>query len=130
MIMMQVKSPMLVAVGMYLPFETTFAIFIGGVFRSLGDWVAKRRGFNAAQMARVENSGVLTASGLIAGEAVLGLIWAGLQFAPAWTRTQIFTHPSYLAGIAVMIGLAALMIWLPLSSAGDPNEPAPPTAMM
>jgi uncharacterized oligopeptide transporter (OPT) family protein len=130
MIMMQVKSPMLVAVGMYLPFETTFAIFLGGVFRSLGDWVAKRRGFNGAQMARVENSGVLTASGLIAGEAVLGLLWAGLQFAPAWTRTQIFAHPTYLAGIAVMIGLAVLMIWLPLSSAGDPSEPAPPTAMM
>jgi putative OPT family oligopeptide transporter len=130
MIMMQVKSPMLVAVGMYLPFETTFAIFLGGVFRSLGDWVARRRGFNGAQMARVENSGVLTASGLIAGEAVLGLLWAGLQFAPAWTRRQIFTHPSYLAGIGMMIVLAALMIWLPLSSAGDPNEPAPPTAMM
>ncbi|HWY04120.1 MAG TPA: oligopeptide transporter, OPT family, partial [Candidatus Acidoferrum sp.] len=44
LIMMQVRSPMLVAVGMYLPFETTFAIFIGGVFRSLGDWLAKRRG--------------------------------------------------------------------------------------
>src|SRR5580693_4209325 len=61
LIMMQVKSPMLVAVGMYLPFETTFAIFLGGVFRSLGDWLAKRRGFNSAQMARVENAGVLTA---------------------------------------------------------------------
>jgi putative OPT family oligopeptide transporter len=130
MIMMQVRSPMLVAVGMYLPFETTFAIFIGGVFRSVGDWVAKRRGFNSAQMARVENAGVLVASGLIAGEAVLGLIWAGLQFAPAWTRTQIFSDPSYWAGLAVMVGLAILMIRIPLSSAGDPNEPAPPTAMM
>src|SRR5216683_943954 len=130
MIMMQVRSPMLVAVGMYLPFETTFAIFLGGVFRALGDWLAKRRGFNHAQMARVENAGVLTASGLIAGEAVLGLIWAALQFAPAWARPQIFKEPSYLAGVVVMIGLAALMIWLPLSSAGDPKEPAPPTAMM
>jgi putative OPT family oligopeptide transporter len=130
MIMMQVRSPMLVAVGMYLPFETTFAIFIGGVFRSVGDWVAKRRGFNSAQMARVENAGVLTASGLIAGEAVLGLVWAGLQFAPAWTRTQIFGDPSYWAGLVVMLGLAILMIRVPLSSAGDPNEPAPPTAMM
>jgi len=130
MIMMQVRSPMLVAVGMYLPFETTFAIFIGGVFRTLGDWLAKRRGFNHAQMARVENAGVLTASGLIAGEAVLGLVWAGLQFAPAWTRTQLFTNPSYWAGMVVMLGLALLMIRLPLSSAGDPNEPAPPTAMM
>jgi hypothetical protein len=61
---------------------------------------------------------------------VLGLVWAGLQFAPAWTRTQIFANPTYLAGVAVMALLAALMIFLPLSSAGDPNEPAPPTAMM
>jgi putative OPT family oligopeptide transporter len=130
MIMLQVKSPMLVAVGMYLPFETTFAIFLGGVFRSLGDWLAKRRGYNEAQMARVENAGVLTASGLIAGEAILGLLWAGLQFAPAWARPQIFNHPSYLAGVGVMVALAALMIRLPLSSAGDPKEPAPPTAIM
>jgi putative OPT family oligopeptide transporter len=130
LIMMQVKSPMLVAVGMYLPFETTCAIFLGGVFRSIGDWAAKRRGFNHAQKARVENAGVLTASGLIAGEAVLGLLWAALQFAPAWARPQVFSHPSYFAGIAVMVALATLMIRLPLSSAGDPNEPAPPTAMM
>jgi hypothetical protein len=32
--------------------------------------------------------------------------------------------------MVVMALLAALMIWLPLSSAGDPNEPAPPTAIM
>jgi len=145
MIMMQVKSPMLVAVGMYLPFETTFAIFLGGVFRAVGDWMAKRRGFNEAQRARVENAGVLTASGLIAGESVFGLLWAGfialsfahqswLSSAATWaariTSAQIFEHPLYLVGIVVMALLAALMIWLPLSSAGDPNEPAPPTAIM
>jgi putative OPT family oligopeptide transporter len=145
MIMMQVRSPMLVAVGMYLPFETTFAIFIGGVFRALGDWMAKRRGLNEAQQARVENAGVLTASGLIAGESVFGLLWAGLialsfahqswlSLVATWaariTSAQIFQHPLYLAGIGVMALLAALMIWLPLSSAGDPKEPAPPTAIM
>ncbi|MGA9544865.1 MAG: oligopeptide transporter, OPT family [Candidatus Sulfotelmatobacter sp.] len=145
MIMMQVRSPMLVAVGMYLPFETTFAIFIGGVFRALGDWLATRRGLNEAQKARVENAGVLTASGLIAGESVFGLIWAAfialsfahqtwLKGAAAWatrvTSAQIFEHPLYLAGIGVMVLLAGLMIWLPLTSAGDPNEPAPPTAIM
>ena len=131
LIMMQVKSPMLVAVGMYLPFETTFAIFVGGVFRSAGDWLAKRRGLNAAQKTRVENAGILTASGLIAGEAILGLVWAGLQFAPAWARPQILKEPSYvIGGMIVMVGLAVLMIWLPLTAAGDPSEPAPPTAMM
>jgi putative OPT family oligopeptide transporter len=135
MIMMQVKSPMLVAVGMYLPFETTFAIFIGGVFRSVGDWLAERRGYNSAQRARVENAGVLTASGLIAGEAVLGLVWAGMQFVPKWKAPnhppQIFSDPSYLiGGMIVLAGLAVLMIRLPMSAAGDPNEPAPPTGMM
>ncbi len=135
MIMMQVKSPMLVAVGMYLPFGTTFAIFVGGVFRTAGDWLARRRGFNEAQMARVENAGVLTASGLIAGEAMLGLVWAGLQFIPKWQAPshppQIFSDPSYLVGgMIVLAGLAALMIFLPISASGDPSEPAPPTAMM
>ena len=135
MIMMQVKSPMLVAVGMYLPFGTTFAIFVGGVIRSIGDWMAERRGFNSAQKARVENAGVLVASGLIAGEALLGLVWAGLQFIPQWGAPnhppQIFSDPSYLiGGMIVLAGLAALMIFMPITAAGDPNEPAPPTAMM
>jgi putative OPT family oligopeptide transporter len=133
MIMMQVKSPMLVAVGMYLPFETTFAIFLGGVFRALADRMAKKRGFNHAQLARVENAGVLTASGLIVGESLLGLAWAGVVAVGQWrhwTLVQIFSEPSYYVGLIVMVGLAVLMVRLPLSSAGDPSEPAPPTAMM
>jgi putative OPT family oligopeptide transporter len=133
MIMMQVRSPMLVAVGMYLPFETTFAIFLGGVFRAIGDWFAKRRGFNPAQMARAENAGVLTASGLIVGESLMGLVWAGIVAIAKirnWSIPQIFSHPSYLLGLAVMAGLALLMIRIPLASAGDPNEPAPPVGMM
>jgi putative OPT family oligopeptide transporter len=129
MVMMQVKSPMLVSVGMYLPIETTFAIFVGGVIRSVADWVMRRRGYNEAQTARVENAGVLTASGLIAGEAILGLVWAGLQFAPN-PMPKIFANPSYAAGLVVMALLAVIMIWMPMGSAGSPDEPAPPTAMM
>jgi putative OPT family oligopeptide transporter len=131
LIMLQVKSPMLVSVGMYLPFETTFAIFIGGVFRAVADNVTARRGFNEAQRARVENAGVLTASGLIAGEAILGLAWAGLQFAPKIKDAlTIMTNPSYYAGLAVMAGLGLLIVFMPMRSAGSPDEPAPPTAMM
>lgn len=132
LILMQVKSPMLVSVGMYLPFETTFAIFVGGVIRSIGDAVARRRGYNEGQRARVENAGILTASGLIAGEAILGLVWAGLQFAPPNIRDhlQVFAHPSYLVGIGVLVLLAIVMIRGPLRSAGDPDEPPPPVAMM
>lgn len=131
-IAMNVKSPMLVAVGMYLPLETTFAIFVGGVIRWIGDGIAKRRGYNEAQRARIENAGILTASGLIAGEAILGLVWAGLQFAPKalMDRLQVFANPSYGAGLVVLAGLSVLMIRWPLAAAGSPDEPAPPIAMM
>lgn len=125
LIAMQVKSPMLVAVGMYLPFETTFAIFVGGCIRSLADWAARRRALDDNQRTRVENAGVLTASGLIAGEAVLGLVWAGLQFAPENIRShlQLLSHPSYAVGLLVLGGLTFLMIQFPLRAAGQ-SEPA------
>jgi putative OPT family oligopeptide transporter len=131
-IAMNVRSPMLVAVGMYLPFETVSAIFIGGVIRWVGETIVERRGLNIAQRARVENAGVLTASGLIAGEAILGLVWAGLQFAPKtlMDKLHVFAHPSYLIGTAVLLGLGFFMVQMPLRAAGSPDEPAPPTAMI
>ena len=44
LILVQVKSPMLVAIGMYLPFGTTSAIFIGGMIRWWSDSVAEKAG--------------------------------------------------------------------------------------
>ncbi len=131
-ILMQVKSPMLVAIGMYLPFGTTFAMFVGGIIRSIVDRITERRLYNEAQKARVENAGVLTASGLIAGEAILGLVWAGLQFTPPNIRDhlQLFPNPSYLIGLAVLVTLGVIMVRSPLNSAGSPDEPAPPVGMM
>jgi len=43
---------------------------------------------------------------------------------------ELMEHPSYLVGVVLMAALAFLMIQMPLKNAGDPNEPAPPTAMM
>lgn len=129
MILLRVRSPMLVAVGMYLPLSTTFAIFVGGLIRWVTDTLADRRGLNAAQKARVENTGVLTASGLIAGEALTGLLIAAFRFFQ-WPVPQVFAEPSFAAGLAVMGLLALLMIFTPLANAGSPDEPAPPAAMM
>lgn len=56
------------AVGLYLPFGLSSAIFTGGVLRWIAD---KARGVQAA------DQGILTASGLIAGEALIGLAWIG-----------------------------------------------------
>jgi putative OPT family oligopeptide transporter len=129
LIMVQVKSPMLFAVGMYLPLETTFAIFVGGVIRWLTDTMRDRRGFNDAQKARVENAGVLTASGLIAGEALMGIVIAIFLY-KEWPLPRIFDHPHIAISLAVLVLLGILMIRLPLASAGSPDEPAPPTAIM
>ena len=76
LIMIEVRSPMLFAVGMYLPLETTFAIFLGGMIRWVTDKMRDSKNFNDAQKARVENAGVLTASGFIAGEALMGIVIA------------------------------------------------------
>ncbi|MFA7228339.1 MAG: oligopeptide transporter, OPT family, partial [Melioribacteraceae bacterium] len=62
-VLMGVKSPMLVSVGMYLSLETTFAIFIGGLIKGIVDKVAAKRKYNEAQKIRTENNGVLLASG-------------------------------------------------------------------
>src|SRR3989449_10695235 len=129
MILLEVKSVMLFAVGMYLPLETTFAIFVGGVIRWLTDKMRDKRGFNAAQKARVENAGVLTASGFIAGEAILGLVVAAFYFFNK-PLPVIFTHPATISGFIVLVILAFVMVKVPLANGGSPDEPAPPTAIM
>jgi putative OPT family oligopeptide transporter len=115
-ILMSVKSPMLVCVGMYLPIETTFAIFIGGLIKGIVDQYAEKRNFNEEQLKKVENIGILLASGLIAGEALLGLVFAmfavGDMFPPS-----IFSTPSYMLGILVMVGVGYLLVQLPLKEA-------------
>jgi len=129
LILVRVKSPMLFAVGMYLPLETTFAIFVGGVLRAVVDAIVARRKYNDAQKARVENAGVLAASGLIAGEALMGLVVAAIVF----FRGSFFGVQLAFAGplaIVFALVLAAYLIFVPLRKAGAADEPAPPTAVM
>jgi putative OPT family oligopeptide transporter len=129
MILLKVRSPMLVAVGMYLPLPTTFSIFLGGMIRGLGNWLGRRAGNNEAQKMRTESVGVLIASGLIAGEALTGLLFATFRFRDI-KIPQIFADPSYLAGFVVLVILGFLMVRLPLANAGNPDDPAPPAVMM
>jgi putative OPT family oligopeptide transporter len=129
MIMLRVRSPMLVAVGMYLPFATTAAIFVGGMLRWMTDTIGKRRGYNEGQRTRVESVGILIASGLIAGEALTGLIFATFRFKDV-EIFQFFAEPSYIVGIGVIVLLGLVMVLIPLTRAGRPEDPAPPPVMM
>jgi putative OPT family oligopeptide transporter len=137
LIMIEVKSVMLFSVGMYLPLGTTFAIFVGGLIRWVTDRLRDRRSLNDAQKARVDNAGVLTASGLIAGEALCGIAVAAIlaqklahnpHAEPRLYQFAIGNFP-----VTVLLAFAALvavMILVPLANAGRPEDPAPPTAIM
>jgi hypothetical protein len=60
---------------------------------------------------------------------MMGLVVATFRFFE-WPLPEIFAEPSIWAGFVVLLLLAALMIKVPLSNAGRPDEPAPPTAIM
>lgn len=128
-IMMQVKSPMLVSVGMYLPLETTFAIFVGGLVKGIVDMVCKKKNFNEAQKARVENVGILLAAGFIAGEALTGLAFAPLKIAKVELFKFFATAPIEI-GIVVLILISLALIYIPIKNAGKADEPAPPAVTM
>jgi putative OPT family oligopeptide transporter len=131
-ILMQVKSPMLVSVGMYLPIETTFAIFVGGLIKGLVDLISDKRKHNPAQKIRIENTGVLLASGLIAGEALMGLVIA--IFAAfnifLYNYFSFFKNPTFYISFIVLAIIAYILTQIPLKNAGKPDEPAPPAAGM
>ena len=137
MIMIEVKSVMLFSIGMYLPLGTTFAIFVGGIIRWFTDRLRDRRNLNDAQKARVDNAGILTASGLIAGEALSGIAVAAvlarkLAHDPH-ARPQLYQFASgnhLITAVIAFAVLALVMILVPLGNAGRPEDPAPPTAIM
>jgi putative OPT family oligopeptide transporter len=114
-ILMQVKSPMLVSIGMYLPMETTFAIFVGGLIKGLLDKVKAKINPNADQEAKIENTGILLASGLIAGEALMGLFFAGIAIFD-WKPFEFFENPSFITSLFLFVFLAWLLVKVPMNS--------------
>lgn len=106
------RAPMLVAVGMYLPFDTSSAIFAGGVVRWAADRITAR--YSAEDRARAEETGTLLASGLIAGEALMGILLAVLFVSGAPSLTQLVSGKTEFGfyqkwgGWLSMVGFAAL----------------------
>jgi putative OPT family oligopeptide transporter len=89
LIMCGARSPMLIAVGMYLPFDTVSAIFVGGMIKWAVDRMAARRA--PERRAKVEETGVLLASGLIAGEALMGIVLAVTFLSGIGSFTKLLT---------------------------------------
>ena len=99
------RTPVMpVAVGIYLPLSLGVPIFIGGILRWL---VGKARGAKAEE--KPTDAGVLGAAGLIAGEALMGIVFAGLIVAD---KAPSIGFSSDLLGIAL---LAIIAVWLYLT---------------
>ncbi len=80
LVLIKSPSPMLIAVGMYLHFDTTSAIFVGGILAWIVGVIRRRRSFSEPERLASENKGTLIASGLIAGEALMAVALAALYF--------------------------------------------------
>ncbi|MDX1407101.1 MAG: OPT/YSL family transporter, partial [Saprospiraceae bacterium] len=105
-----------VAVGLYLPFELDSAIFVGGVIAWLvARYQSKRKAAKAEQFEKSrqasDRTGLLLASGLITGEALIGILLAvPIVLTEGKQIFQIVDQPvTSLLGLAVVI---AVCYWL------------------
>jgi putative OPT family oligopeptide transporter len=117
LILIGAPSPMLIAVGMYLPLYTTSAIFIGGVIKWIADSIMKKRELNKE---KYENTGILLASGLIAGQALMGIIIAATVVAGGGSAIlpQIIAGGNPWLALVVFAILAYVLIKIPIGVAG------------
>lgn len=118
-----------VAIGIYLPFTLSTPIFAGGIVRAItnraiikkygsaeeeeiSDWDLAIKQTDVAPKEKIIRTGLLLTAGLIAGEALMGVIVAfliigGLNFA-------IFDYPPVLPSVLVWVFIGALLAYIPL----------------
>ena len=115
LIIIGAPSIMLIAVGMYLPLYVTAGIFVGGVIKSIVDRIIKKKNLDQE---KVENTGILLSSGLIAGEAIVALIIAGTVLAGQGTAIlpKLIENGNPLLGLIVFALTVFTLIFFPLKS--------------
>ena len=118
LILINAPSPMLIAVGMYLPIESTSAIMVGGL---VAWWLSRSldtQRATADERTRAKNTGVLLSSGFIAGEALMAVLLAfavgASEVLPWLVLPQI--ADSALGGAAIFIVLFYMLIRMPMNA--------------
>lgn len=124
LILINAPSPMLIAVGMYLPFQSTSAIFVGGLVAWWLTRLMDRRKVGPEERSRALNTGVLLSSGFIAGEALMAVFLAflvlGSEVFP-WLVLPKIADSTFL-GALVFLPVAYILIKVPLNAMGS-NAP-------
>ena len=118
-----------VAIGIYLPFTLAVPIFSGGIIRSITDRVLKKKYGSADEeevsdwelaikqtdvkpKEKVIRTGLLLTAGLIAGEALMGVIVAFLII--GGIDLAMFTYPPIMPAILLWLFIAVLLAYIPL----------------
>jgi putative OPT family oligopeptide transporter len=94
------------AIGVYLPLASMAPLYVGGCVRALAE-----RG-RAGEAAMQSDSGVLAASGLVAGEGLAGVLVAALVvggLAPQSGRPRVGGMAGSLAAVAVALAVCAFL---------------------
>ena len=110
------------ALGMYLPIELNMPLFLGGL---LAHWVNRpKTGTSEADAKARENRGVLIASGLMAGGAIMGVVASFVKL--KWTEGfPILSAAQAEGALGEWIGIAALRRTLPLRRRVQPTGQGP-----
>jgi putative OPT family oligopeptide transporter len=125
-----------VAIGIYLPFTLATPIFCGGVLRHITNKIVEKR-FNddndqasewelaikqteVKPKERIIRTGLLFTAGLIAGEALTGVIVAFIIISGLSIR--LFDFPPILPGLLLWLFIALLVFYLPLREIYSKNN--------
>jgi putative OPT family oligopeptide transporter len=125
-------SPMLIAVGMYLPFYSTAAIFVGGLIKWLLEKRLDKVEATDEERTRAENSGILMSSGFIAGEALMAVALAFMVLGADLYPPLLAAHekitgaitPRFWLSLIIYPVLIYLLVVVPMKRMRDVGAPA------
>ena len=118
-----------VAIGIYLPFTLAVPIFGGGIIRhftnkviakrygsadeeEISEWELAIKQTDVKPKEKIIRTGLLLTAGLIAGEALTGVLVAFLII--GGINLSIFDYPPILPGILIFIFIAIILWYIPL----------------
>jgi putative OPT family oligopeptide transporter len=129
-VLIMIDVPVLpVAIGIYLPFTLSTPIFCGGVIRyftnnriqkkygsdageEISDWEIAIKQTEIKPRERILRTGLLFTAGLIAGEALTGVIVAFIII--SGLDIVMFEFPPILPGVLLWLFIATLVFYIPL----------------
>lgn len=117
-----------VAIGIYLPFTLSIPIFAGGGIRyftdlylkkkyggdeeEISDWELAIKQIDVKPKERAIRTGLLFTAGLVAGEALMGVVIAILIV--AGINLEIFENAPWIPGLLVWIYIGLLLAYIPI----------------